>query len=229
MAQENDDSDLLYLDVPKFLREEKRFDFHMENYIQLFNFLMIYKGDWILTWKNYIERVRVRGLKDSDYIKLYSEDKVLASEWFDDLDTESELEGSEESDTEDIESNVSKTESLEKEEVKKEDVKSEGTNSKSIDCGDSPRQWMQCLYDRLKEISAKRQLYVFRYRSEDRNHPNSIIFITTIDFPDLSELSEEEILSEFQDKYQVNYDYDKGEFQKLKFEDFYSNIPKGWL
>lgn len=43
----NSNNALLFIDVPKYLREEKRFDFNFEWYKKLFSVLSIYYGDWI--------------------------------------------------------------------------------------------------------------------------------------------------------------------------------------
>jgi len=180
-----DDTDLLYLDVPKYQREQKRYEFETEWYEILFAFLSVHKGDWILTWKNYIE---ISKGKQNIYSGLYSEDKITSFQ--------------------DLEMNADTDES--NEEIL--DVKFEDD--------------MLTRYTQLLEISKERQLYVFQYRDDDRNHPNSIIFITTIDFYLLEKKA-------FEEKYKIRFTtYErKGRgvrLEKMKYEKFYSNMLR-WL
>lgn len=169
-----EDMDLLYLDVPKYMREEKRFQFDLGLYYKLFKILSVYKGDWILTWKNYVE-VSKKRLSNSLYAAMYSENKIQPlAEYYDDIDVPEKIQ----------ENSINK------------------------------------LYYELEQLSKKRQLYIFRYRDEDRNHSNSIMFITTIDFP----LPDSKA---FQKKYNVDF-VKNGKLEKIVFEDFYSDFKK-WL
>lgn len=166
------DTDLLYIDVPKYIREEKRFNFDIKYYKELFSVLSVYEGDWILAWKNYVEVTGAR-IENSPYSRLYTGNKIESSD----------------------------------EDYCVDDAPSEVSSNE-----------MKALYEQLLEVSQKRQLYIFRYRDEDRNHPNSIIFITPIDFP----LIDDKV---FQKKYGIYFSND-GYLEKLECEKFYSNMMK---
>lgn len=66
---------LLYIDPPKYLREEKRFQFGYDDYCNLFAMLRVYEGDWILAWKNYVEVPPSRA-SENIYAGLYTQDRV---------------------------------------------------------------------------------------------------------------------------------------------------------
>lgn len=68
---------LLYIDPPKYLREEKRFQFGYDGYCNLFAMLRVYEGDWILVWKNYVEK---SAGKESIYDGLYTQNKIEQDE-----------------------------------------------------------------------------------------------------------------------------------------------------
>lgn len=55
-----DNTDLLYIDVPKYMREQDRFEFDTEWYGRMFSSLSRHKGDWIMSWKNYVEKTNIR-------------------------------------------------------------------------------------------------------------------------------------------------------------------------
>ena len=73
----NSNNALLFIDVPKYLREEKRFDFNFEWYKKLFSVLSIYYGDWILSWKNFVE---LNKKKNSLYSESRTGDKTIPIE-----------------------------------------------------------------------------------------------------------------------------------------------------
>lgn len=164
-----DNTDLLYIDVPKFMREQDRFEFDTEWYSGMFSSLSRHKGDWIMSWKNYVEKTNIRK-PNSMYINMWTKG-MIHSMWNDySLD--------------DIPKKVTK-------------------NSM---CG---------LYKEIKAVDDVRPLYVYSYRDDDRNHPNSIVFITTIDFADISDF-------DFQSKYKVDFLYD-GRLKKMTYNEFYAN------
>ena len=66
---------LLYIDPPKYLREEKRFQFGYDDYCNLFEMLNVYEGDWILVWKNYVEISPSRA-SQSIYSGLHTQDRI---------------------------------------------------------------------------------------------------------------------------------------------------------
>ena len=167
-----DDTDLLYIDVPKYMREQERFKFDTKWYSALFSALSRYEGDWILTWKNYVEISNLRRPK-SMYSSLRTKGKVhsISSEYFID----------------DIPKKVTKNN-------------------------------MRKLYEKIKLVGEMRPLYVYSYRDDNRNHPNSIVFITTIDFVDISD-------SDFQSKYKIDFLYN-GRLKKMTYDEFYTNVTK---
>ncbi len=68
---------LLYIDPPKYLREEKRFQFGYDDYCNLFEMLRVYEGDWILVWKNYVEIPARKASKiKSIYGGLYTQNRA---------------------------------------------------------------------------------------------------------------------------------------------------------
>ena len=172
---------LLYADVPKYIREEKIFHFTKDMYITLFDILNRHEGDWILTWKNYVEislyhersyesgNGERAGQKKIGVRKLRTDKKILPM--IDIYEYEADYE----------------------KEIKNEMLK---------------------LYDEMLKISENRQLYVFRYRDNNRNrfHPNSIIFITTIDFKEIK-------WNEFCEKYEIE-EGSGTRIEKLRLEDF---------
>lgn len=171
-----DDTDLLYIDVPKYMREQERFNFDTKWYSNLFSALSRYQGDWILTWKNYVEVSNLRRPK-SMYSSLRTKGKVhsISNEYFID----------------DTPKKVTKND-------------------------------MRKLYEEINLVHEVRPLYVYSYRDDDRNHPNSIVFITTIDFADVSD-------TDFQSKYNVSFwNKDKteiiGRLKKLTYDEFYANV-----
>ena len=160
---------MLYIDVPKFMREQDRFEFDTEWYSRMFSSLSRHKGDWIMSWKNYVEKTNIRK-PNSMYINMWTKG-MIHSMWNDySLD--------------DIPKKVTK-------------------NSM---CG---------LYKEIKAVDDVRPLYVYSYRDDDRNHPNSIVFITTIDFADISDF-------DFQSKYKLDFLYD-GRLKKMTYNEFYAN------
>ena len=168
-------TDVLYLDVPKYIREERRFKFDYQWYDMLFTSLESYKGDWILSWKNYVEvSSKRKSYKNNIYADMLTQGKIEESEYYS-------------YSIDEVPSKVS-------------------TNN------------MKKLYDSLASISDKRQLYVYRYRNEDTSKSNSIVFITTIDFEDISDI-------DFQNKYDVTF-WSNGELKKQSFEEFYISVKR---
>ena len=163
-----DDTDLLYIDVPKYMREQERFKFDTKWYSALFSALSRYEGDWILTWKNYVEISNLCRPK-SMYSSLRTKGKIysISSEYFID----------------DTPKKVTKNN-------------------------------MRKLYEKIKLVHEVRPLYVYSYRDDNRNHPNSIVFITTIDFVDISDY-------DFQSKYKIDFLND-GRLKKMTYDEFYA-------
>ena len=198
----NSNNALLFIDVPKYLREEKRFDFNFEWYKKLFSVLSIYYGDWILSWKNFVE---LNKKKNSLYSESRTGEKTIPIEIY--------------------------AYGVSRDEAEKAGIKqSEGVTEQNQD-DTKPEEYessvnnMRSLYDDLAKISRNRQLYVYRYRDEDRNKPNSIIFITTIDFMEISD-------ADFQKRYKIDFytsGYGLGDYKYLKkyrYEDFYTDVKK---
>ena len=73
---------------------------------------------------------------------------------------------------------------------------------------------MRKLYEKIKLVHEVRPLYVYSYRDDNRNHPNSIVFITTIDFVDISDY-------DFQSKYKIDFLND-GRLKKMTYDEFYA-------
>lgn len=48
-----DEHALLYIDVPKYMREMERYKFSANDYLILLDYLRHYRGNWILVWKNF--------------------------------------------------------------------------------------------------------------------------------------------------------------------------------
>lgn len=193
---------LLFIDVPKYLREEKRFDFNFEWYKKLFSVLSIYYGDWILSWKNFVE---LNKNKNSLYSEARTGDKILPIEI--------------------LAYGVSRDEA-EKAGIKQSEwVTEQNQDDTKLEENERIVNNIRSLYDDLAEISRNRQLYVYRYRDEDRNKPNSILFITTIDFMEISD-------ADFQKRYEIDFytsGYGLGGYKYLKkyrYEDFYIDVKK---
>jgi hypothetical protein len=51
---QEDSRALLYIDVPKYIREYDRFNFSNDDMVRLIKLLAEYSGNWIMTWKTYI-------------------------------------------------------------------------------------------------------------------------------------------------------------------------------
>lgn len=181
----DDTFDLLYVDVPKFIREQERSEFSTEEYFILFDVLTNYKGDWILTWKNYVEISN--GYDDSDgwHYKLRTEGKKLPVSEYDPSYYEDEEFNNE-------------------------------VEEKGID--ENAERDMFFMYNEMRRLNDIRPLYVFSYRCNDRNHPNNIVFITTINFDEISD-------SDFKSKYKVLFLYN-GKLRKLSFDKFFSNVSR---
>lgn len=187
---------LLYIDPPKYLREEKRFQFGYDDYCNLFAMLRVYEGDWILAWKNYVEVPPSRA-SENIYAGLYTQDRVEQDDdWI-------------------------------------------GEEDDSIP--QFRRNDMRKLYAMLEEINKQRSIYVFRFKfnHNDSRHPNSILFFTTIDFPDVNgedlNVEKENVkvlnIEEFNSKYGVIHTTDKGcvgdpELKKTSYNEFYLNSTR---
>lgn len=79
--EDNDQTDFLYIDPPKYLREERRFQFGLKYYLALIKILFGYHGDWILTWKNYVEILK-DSREDNIYSGLYTGNRIEPMEEF---------------------------------------------------------------------------------------------------------------------------------------------------
>lgn len=53
---QNNQTDMLYIDIPKYIREYNRFNFSSKKMVEILKLLERYSGNWILTWKNYVEK-----------------------------------------------------------------------------------------------------------------------------------------------------------------------------
>ena len=62
---------LLYIDIPKYIREYGRFGFDAEKCLKILELLEKYKGNWILTWKNYLDKTWTAGKEKSIFHELH--------------------------------------------------------------------------------------------------------------------------------------------------------------
>lgn len=84
--------DLLYIDPPKYIREEKRFYFTTQDQLVLLDMLMRHEGNWILVWKMYVEKPEgATYAKDKKYEKLYNSNDFLGEEEFGKKNTKEDL------------------------------------------------------------------------------------------------------------------------------------------
>ena len=147
---------LLYLDVPKYIREQERFNFSTENYLRLASLLQQYRGNWILTWKNYI----------------YKDDTADKKALFTKEET-----------------------------------------SEFIDVADIGEIFKE--FQKVQETT-KRKIYVFKFRASSRTAPDSMVFITNIDFKEITT-----------EKFAKTYGLElSGEFYKQEFDEFYRTTWK---
>ncbi|MBR4027285.1 MAG: hypothetical protein IKJ01_06990, partial [Lachnospiraceae bacterium] len=66
---------LLYMDIPKYIREYQRFAFDSFQLIDILKLLVRYEGNWILTWKNYVHKEFAGEESDSLFHKIKIQDK----------------------------------------------------------------------------------------------------------------------------------------------------------
>lgn len=76
------------------------------------------------------------------------------------------------------------------------------------------------IYDTMKNIDERHNLFVFDYRDKDKNKPQSIVFITNIDFEKVDDI-------QFQTKYNLDFEYN-GRLRKRTFKEFYEEMTK-WI
>ena len=76
------------------------------------------------------------------------------------------------------------------------------------------------IYDTMKIIDERHNLFVFDYRDKDKNKPQSIVFITNIDFEKVDDI-------QFQTKYNLDFEYN-GRLRKRTFKEFYEEMTK-WI
>lgn len=136
--------ELLYLDVPKYIEENERFDFEMDDYIIITNKLCYCEGNWILAWKNPIKE---------------------------DLDKQLVL--------------------------------------KTIE------EIFECFY-KAEEKGYNKKIYVYKFRGNNKNVSNRIVFISNID-------AEKIHIDLLRNKYG---DYDSGKICKENFDNFYDTSLK---
>lgn len=175
--------EFLYIDMPKYITEYERFNFDTKNMGDVFKVLSEYEGEWILTWKTYVEKdIRLneekRNKKDTEISsvrdRMYTKKRKLTDRAY----------------CTDILSAV------------EDDI-----NIKDI-------------YDTMKIIDERHNLFVFDYRDKDKNKPQSIVFITNIDFEKVDDI-------QFQTKYNLDFEYN-GRLRKRTFKEFYEEMTK-WI
>lgn len=175
--------EFLYIDMPKYITEYERFNFDTKNMGDVFKVLSEYEGEWILTWKTYVEKdIRLneekRNKKDTEISsvrdRMYTKKRELTDSAY----------------RTDILSAV------------EEDI-----NIKDI-------------YDTMKIIDERHNLFVFDYRDKNKNKPQSIVFITNIDFEKVDDI-------QFQTKYNLDFEYN-GRLRKRTFKEFYEEMTK-WI
>lgn len=76
------------------------------------------------------------------------------------------------------------------------------------------------IYDTMKIIDERHNLFVFDYRDKNKNKPQSIVFITNIDFEKVDDI-------QFQTKYNLDFEYN-GRLRKRTFKEFYEEMTK-WI
>lgn len=76
------------------------------------------------------------------------------------------------------------------------------------------------IYDTMKIIDERHNLFVFDYRDKNKNKPQSIVFITNIDFEKVDDI-------QFQTKYNLDFEY-SGRLRKRTFKEFYEEMTK-WI
>lgn len=64
------DRQFLYIDMPKYIREYKRFEFNGAHMMDILKVLKTYRGNWIMTWKTYVENQN----ENSPYYRLSSKE-----------------------------------------------------------------------------------------------------------------------------------------------------------
>lgn len=64
------DRQFLYIDMPKYIREYKRFEFNGAHMMDILKVLKTYCGNWIMTWKTYVENQN----ENSPYYRLSSKE-----------------------------------------------------------------------------------------------------------------------------------------------------------
>lgn len=68
---------LLYIDVPKYIKEYRRFGFNGSMMLSLLKMLAVYESNWIMTWSTFLQK----GFSDENktpYDMLYTEQKMLS-------------------------------------------------------------------------------------------------------------------------------------------------------
>lgn len=59
----------LYIDIPKYFREQRRYGFSEKNYLDIIKILQCTQGNWILTWKNYIYKVEMISNREAEFFR----------------------------------------------------------------------------------------------------------------------------------------------------------------
>lgn len=206
-------TDLLYLDPPKYIHEWDRYGLNNEWFVDLLAMLRIHKGDWILSWKTFVEFSKddTWANHNNNYIysELYTAERIVPSayERYDSIEWEQMWAVHDKKGDKYADEHIP----LSEDDIYKNKV--------------LLKEAMLDIYDKLLEISGERQLYVFKYRPvKNSKTPDSIIFITTIDF---TEIIDE---TQFEKKYMLIIDRNEEEprkyFVKEKYEDFYINMKR---
>lgn len=151
---------LLYLDAPK-QDEYQRFDFDSMRYMRVLRVLLRYKGDWILTMKNY------NPITENDFKINIIENKKKPEE---NKDSSSNNMGSDKSEGA---GDKDQDKSKEADDKKKEQIYMGETYA------------LKDFKDILK--TSERPLYEYIYSSADRNVRTGISFISTIDCDDFTQ------------------------------------------
>lgn len=175
--------DFLFVDMPKYITEYKRFDFDKQKALDVLQMLGDYEGNWILTWKTYVEKdsryKMERGNKKDTDIKfirdrMYTKERTVTDKAY------------------------------------KKDVLAVVNGDKDFDIKE--------LYSTISNIDEKQKLYVFNYRDENRNKPQSIVFITNVNFENINDV-------QFQQRYNLQFD-NMGSLRKRTYKEFYKEIMK---
>lgn len=178
-----DSYDLLYVDIPKYLQENERYNFSFKDLANIFEFLNQYRGNWILTWKNYDVNSYLDKLDDKvDIVNSFKKEKLK-----DMIVRYSDLKQKYDSLKKGFEQQrKSSNEELNDIQAELCYLKPKINKMKKVlgDYEDSAIQVHKYFDFVSREMADK--LWVFKYRDKNTHNPNSIVFITNIDFDDIT-------------------------------------------